>query len=370
MAKFYHFVANLHNFLFAGLTQKFDMVMDFVIDPMHCIHINASKRVFNFTTGKLKGEKLYAKLTATNFSRVGQRFASIKFPVEFHRQPRNFDHLVHYKASEHRMLLLYGYEVMVNGLYPPEIETLVQYLAVGTRILSDENFAKDPDMVAVAKQLFEQFLTEAKNEFGSHFITLNMHLLMHLPDDALLRGSIDKLSCFKFENALKTIKKHCSGTKKPLKTLANNLAGQCVLVSNVSRLQMCGKFAKVTTRNTKKDGTFTTCVYGNLTFSTRSPDCFISTKKDHVYRITSIEKERGEYVLKCRRIKLHMPAWTITLKKGKLLQLSSCKIGVYKARIYIEEDGEVIFGLDDVLCKYVRLVLSTNLYYFYPLLAL
>lgn len=143
------------------------MVNDFVIDPMHLIYVNTMKRLFQFLTGNMTVSQ--SLISIPNFKSVGKRFAKVRFPVDFHRQPRDFDHLSHYKASEMRMLLLYGYEIFTQGYYPEKLQDLVRFLAAATRIISDPALVKKTALIDVARILFDRFIQGWQKKYKGCF---------------------------------------------------------------------------------------------------------------------------------------------------------------------------------------------------------
>lgn len=359
------------------------MVTDFVIDPMHLIYVNAMKRLFQFITGDLKGEAKWKYVSASFFALIGERFASNRYPSEFHRQPRNFMHLKHYKASEQRMLLLYGYEYFAESAYSDNLCSIVRKLAAATRILCDQGLNRkrnehnhdlpNMQMIDLARYLLTTFIEEAQELFGDHFVTLNSHLLLHIADDAV-RGPIDRHGCFKFENGLKSIKRMCTGFKKPVKTLANRLGNEFVLRSNVSKggnLRVSSP--KVVTRNSKRFGTYSSCQYDNILYSTRDPDCYIEENIHRkVCKIVRFEENEltGQISLICHEIALNLSAWTIPLPdvNGCPHFLHSSELGIYKSRTISLLTEELLLGFDDIESKYVRVSVTPNSHVFYPLL--
>lgn len=366
----------------------FDMVTDCVIDPMHCIHVNIMKRHFQFATGNKKLSD--SLISPEEFKIVGENFASNKYPKEFHRRPRNFNHLTHFKASEQRMLLLYGYEIFSEGHYPPLLHDMVLCLAAATRIISDSNLVEDSVMLDIARELFFRFVDKGQDLFGEHFVTMNTHLLTHITDDAEeRRESVDRHSCFKYENTLKSIKRLCTGTKRPLLTLTNKLGSDFVLRSNItSQIISSENVPVIRHMNSSLNGDVYTCqFFGRFLFSNLDPDCYL---KHHA--VTPLRKnvkiisriigfkpifDRSDVckTITCRQIfSLDKPAWKIEGvrrrdKKKDQQFLTSCELGVFDGQGARESERTIDVEISDIICKYVRLETSNpNHVVFYPML--
>ena len=71
-----------------------------------------------------------------------------------------------------------------------------------------------------AEQFLEEFVNHLSQTYGKHFVSYNVHNLIHLPAECRQHGPRDKLSAFPFENYPKTIKQTLSSGNKPLHQLA------------------------------------------------------------------------------------------------------------------------------------------------------
>lgn len=54
-------------------------------------------------------------------------------------------------------------------------------------------------LLILAKSLMIHIVKEFGSFYGTHFISNNIHGLIHLIDDYDTLGCLDKISCFKFE---------------------------------------------------------------------------------------------------------------------------------------------------------------------------
>ena len=145
------------------LELNIDMIENFTIDGMHTVYLGVVKRFLKFLSSasmdeipvqdellddhppqkrKGKGRKDQAAITNTTFKRIGQIYATSgsKFPREFSRSPRNFEHLDRWKATEYRNFLLYGGDMAIGSPevgVPTILVIAFRCLVLSIRILSD-----------------------------------------------------------------------------------------------------------------------------------------------------------------------------------------------------------------------------------------
>jgi hypothetical protein len=150
-----------------------DMVETFTLDGMHCVYLNGLKRFMSFlraeksTRKKLTPEEKKAekdrkdkeredrkkkgktgkknpgdahKISGTTFLSLGNEFSKCTYPREFTRVPRNFEHYEKWKATELRMFLLYGGDIIIRSLgnlIKKDLIEAFQSFCLAIRILSD-----------------------------------------------------------------------------------------------------------------------------------------------------------------------------------------------------------------------------------------
>jgi len=71
-------------------------------------------------------------------------------------------------------------------------------------------------LASSAKSIMNDFVKQFAYLYGSHFVSHNIHSLIHLYDDYNLYGPLDNVSCFKFENYMCGLKKMVRKNDKPL----------------------------------------------------------------------------------------------------------------------------------------------------------
>lgn len=128
-----------HNVSSPLLELYIDMIECFTLDGMHCAHLNGLKRFMTFLKGE-KGTHVGRLISQSAFLSLGNEYAKATYPREFTRCPRNFDHYEKWKATELRMFLLYGGDVLVRSsvvALQPDLVTAFQSFSMSIRILSD-----------------------------------------------------------------------------------------------------------------------------------------------------------------------------------------------------------------------------------------
>ena len=197
-----------------------DLVRDFPLDYMHQICLGVMRRLLMVW---LRGPVKERVLSREAIERLDGRLANIRafIPKDFARKPRTTDELEHWKATEYRQFLLYtGYHVL-KDILPPQHYTNFLALSVACMILISPAFVDRH--VAYAKQLMRYFVETARDVYGAHFLVYNVHMMLHVADDAVRFGSLDKCSGFPFENYLHKMKRLVRSGKNPLVQLVNRL---------------------------------------------------------------------------------------------------------------------------------------------------
>ena len=197
-----------------------DLVKDFPLDYMHQICLGVMRRLLMVW---LRGPVKERVLSREAVERLDGRLVSLRSFVtkDFARKPRATDELEHWKATEYRQFLLYtGYHVL-RDLLPPNHYTNFMALSVACMILVSPSLVARH--VAYAKKLMRFFVETARDVYGAHFLVYNVHMMLHVADDAARFGSLDNCSGFPFENYLHKMKRLVRSGKSPLVQLVTRL---------------------------------------------------------------------------------------------------------------------------------------------------
>lgn len=146
---------------------------------------------------------------------ISDRLSSFKtcIPCDFVRKPRSLDELARWKATEYRLYLLCVGIVSIYSIVPKKLYQHFLCLSIAMTIYLSPNFR---DLAVFAKSLMFKFVKDFGSLYGNHLISHNVHAFIHLFDDYDNFGSLDSVSCFKFENYMGHLKKLVRKSNKPL----------------------------------------------------------------------------------------------------------------------------------------------------------
>jgi len=77
--------------------------------------------------------------------------------------------------------------------------------------------------INLAEELLRHFVISYNSLYGKHFVSYNVHSLVHLPLYVRIHGALDNFGCFKYENYLQEIKYSIKGGRYPLQKLSNRI---------------------------------------------------------------------------------------------------------------------------------------------------
>ena len=80
-------------------------------------------------------------------------------------------------------------------------------LHTAVRILGYEELFRGEGVIQYCEGLMKLYVKDAMTLYGEHFISYNVHNLIHVPDDvSYMNSPLYEFSCYSFENNLQTIK--------------------------------------------------------------------------------------------------------------------------------------------------------------------
>lgn len=179
------------------------MVTQFPADYAHCAVLGVMKKLlFRLVSGPVR-MRLHDDIIMSMSLRL-TRLAEYT-PSEFARRPRSMVHLRHWKATEFRMFLCYIGVVVFRDLVAPEVYGNYLLLMAGMRILltPDDGILRND----LAKELLTKFVEHGTAMYGNTFATYNVHVLIHLPADAMLFNNLNTACAFPFESYLYQLKR-------------------------------------------------------------------------------------------------------------------------------------------------------------------
>ena len=169
---------------------------------MHLVCLGVVRKFLNaFVSGSY-----LVRLPSRRIADLSEVLESISrfMPHEFARKPRSLKELSRWKATEFRAFLLFTGPVVLSGKIDNNIYDHFLKLHIGMKILLTPELCRRNN--SLAKGLLREYVQEADNLYGEDFISYNVHCLVHLADDALRFGHLDRCSAFPFENMLGGLK--------------------------------------------------------------------------------------------------------------------------------------------------------------------
>ena len=200
-----------------------------------------------------------------------------------------------------------------------------------------------------------------------------MHCLTHLPAECAKFGPLDNFSCFKFENALGSLKVLVDSPKAPLKSLANKLAQKSTFVSKASRNFMneknmilkCAIANDPIAADFDNGKTYKSVYFRSNRLSISEPDCYFATSKKKIYRIDAIlDSDETGVKLVCRQFDKLKYAYYVPTDTHRF---ESSELGIF--RLIHLSDTKKFIDIENVLYKCVVHCFDDKLYS-YPLLSL
>lgn len=157
---------------------------------------------------------------------ISDRLVEIKsdIPVEFARKTRSLAELSRYKATELRLLLLYILPVVLaESDFPPQIHHHFLLFHCAIRCLSVPSLVSHLGNIEFVRARLVEFVESCITIYGEKFVPLNIHNLIHLPDEVIKFGALLIFSCFPFEDHLQKLIGLVRRCRNPLQQLAKRI---------------------------------------------------------------------------------------------------------------------------------------------------
>ena len=122
----------------------------------------------------------------------------------FSRKPRGLNELSRWKASEFKQFCLYLGLVALKNVLPTDMYNHFICLHVCMTIYSSESLCSK--YCDFSDKLARVFVRNFGIIYGTEFISYNVHSFSHIGFDAKRFQSVENVSCFPFESALKNSK--------------------------------------------------------------------------------------------------------------------------------------------------------------------
>lgn len=225
--------------------KEFDPVHDVVLDSMHLLYLGVTKNLLEKLL-VVKKHNARLKKPKVEILRKTMQSLALDIPVEFERKVYDIDQVSKWKATQFRFILLYIGPIIFKNVLSENKYRHFLLLHVACRILNDDlNAVRYADYAQDQLRLFFNLLP---SEYGEDTQVLNMHNLIHLPDDVRhFQVSLSEISAFWGENYIGLFKNLVKSPYKPLTQIANRL----------DELESSGQ-VKIMKKNN-----FCECIYGH-----------------------------------------------------------------------------------------------------------
>lgn len=202
---------------------NFDMVQSFPLDYMHLVLLGAMRKLIHLWMSK---GPVTVRLHSRQIAKISELLLGLKqfIPSEFARKPRSLEDICRWKATELRQFLLYTGPIVLKTFLSEECYKHFMSLSIAMTILLSSNHKSK---LKFADRLLNYFVQSFGNIYGQHFISHNIHDLLHIVDDYKLFGPLDSCSCFPFENYMQFLKSAVRKPDKPLQQVVRRYKEEC-----------------------------------------------------------------------------------------------------------------------------------------------
>lgn len=348
------------------LALPIDMIQDFPVgDSLHLLDLGIMKRLLcGWRDGSFGNYK--TKWLARVTQEISHFLVQIKLPAEFHRKIRGLDVLAFWKGLEFRTFFYYVGIVVLKHYLSTEVYEHFLMLFCAVTICSSEEYKSK---LNVAQTLLEHFVEYFVDIYGEHFITSNVHNLLHLVDDVKRFGILTTFSTYPFESKLFAIKNIIRSGHRPLAQIAKRLGEMGKVEVQYINKDVHANFPILKKMTEKKQGIHTKNE-NDLYFTHIQLDGFILESQGENQWFLSSNREivSLKYIIKSPNNDIII-CGNILKMKDDLFATPVCSsyFNIYKSNCV--EDEIKAFKTENIKCKLVAVKdLMDNVTIFFPLL--
>jgi len=200
-----------------------DMVRSFPLDYMHLVLLGATRKLIHLWMSK---GPVTVRLHSTQIAKISELLLTLRqfIPTEFARKPRPLEDICRWKATELRQFLLYTGPIVLKNFLSEKTYKNFMSLSIAMTILLSNNHEKK---LKFADNLLNYFVESFGNIYGQHFISHNIHGLLHIVENYKRFGPLDSCSCFPFENYMQFLKSAVRKPDKPLQQVVRRYKEEC-----------------------------------------------------------------------------------------------------------------------------------------------
>ena len=181
-----------------------------IIDLMHCVHGGSVKKIcyllFHYDNRNMPFS------VYKHIDKIDKLILQLRPPTVFIQRLRSLKFMNYFRAHEYRSFILYyGPIVLRQFISENQYQNLVELSQIC--FLSSLSFF-DEQTIAVLENKIEKFLDGFSKIYGSHYVSINLHEMIHIPKNIRNNGAIFNWSCYGFENFNKILKQTVHGSQK------------------------------------------------------------------------------------------------------------------------------------------------------------
>lgn len=274
-----------------------DFITSVPLDYMHLILLGITKRVLGFL---IKGNH-EVRLSKENIDDINKKLKLVykSIPHEFSRKPRLITEYDKWKATEFRSFLLYYGPWLMKPFLKSEYFLHFLSLHCAIRILMCDNLIKK--YINYAHELLVYFVTHFGDLYGDEFMNHNVHNLIHLTLDVKNFGSLNKFSCFPFENYMHQIKMMLKTCNKPLSQFINRVNEYDKYASQKVEKKVFRKSNGYVFMYNKQVERFTAIEYKDFRIETKEPNCNFILKNNTIVKVIDIFQMNNTFYIKYKK---------------------------------------------------------------------
>ena len=223
-------------------------------------------------------------------------------------------------------------------------------LHTAIKVLSSPHPCYDAVYNQYAKDLLILFVEQCKTLYGEWFISYNVHCLIHLADDVMRFGPLDRYSSFPFENNMKAVK-------------AMIRKHECILAQIVRRIMeeennlipsLRVAKDKILLKNRHTSGPvlssgvgtqFKVVHYESMTLRSDEANSCVILKDETVVKILNIVQHNNNITIIGKE-------FTNRVKKDLFVNpLQSSRLGIYSVKMNLIPEFAKSWAITDIKCK-------------------
>lgn len=196
-----------------------NFVFGVAIDPMHQIYAGVGKKVTKLLCDDSKKSKKWSISHYVNLMNL--RLLNIKPPAHIPRVPRPLTDVAYWKCSELKAWLLHYSLPVFDGFLSISYMKHHATLVAAIQLLSANEVP--PCNIATARVLLHEYVAQYPDFYHPYFMTMNLHLILHLPDIVERLGPLWVFTCFPLEALNGEILDLVHGTRWAEKQIASSV---------------------------------------------------------------------------------------------------------------------------------------------------